>query len=48
MPNLGRRNLLESSFRHMALRVLKGTEPEDLKKFYEAGVVFLSNHDMGI
>ena len=38
MPNLGRRNLLESSFRHMALRVLKGTEPEDLKKFYEAGV----------
>jgi len=29
------RNLLESSFRHMALRVLKGTEPEDLKKFYE-------------
>eukprot|EP00435_Cladocopium_sp_Y103_P070509 s810_g35.t1 len=29
------RNLLESSFRHMALRVLKGTEPEDLTKFYE-------------
>ena len=39
LSRMARRNLLESSFRHMALRVLKGTEPEDLKKFYEAGCI---------
>lgn len=30
------RNLLESSFRHMALRVLKSNEPDELKKFEKA------------
>jgi len=30
------RNLLESSFRHMALRVLKRNEPDELKKFEKA------------
>ncbi|CAJ1424792.1 unnamed protein product [Effrenium voratum] len=30
------RNLLESSFRHMALRVLKSTEPAKLKEFAQA------------
>eukprot|EP00913_Durusdinium_trenchii_P026014 g24407.t1 len=30
------RNILESSFRHMALRVLKGLSPEKLKEFFQA------------
>lgn len=33
------RNILESSFRHMALRVLKGTEPEKLTAFYQDALV---------
>ena len=31
------RNILESSFRAMALRVLKSTQPATLQSFYEAG-----------